>query len=226
MNLLQSHNDCLQTLINSSPNTFISPGSEFRPVEILELLFLHHHNWPKIKNILSKGSTWPLEPITNKDRIEKNNEFIMRGNHKSAVKYEEEFMKIIQSEIKQGWMIPLPIKYINDLKHGELAPVGIDDKVWTEQTDGSRKTKFRLTHDEYFEASVGSSVNSRTEREKLHPLFYGGCLSRVIHYIISLRIHHPTVPILGGKSDFKAAYRRVSMHGDTVVDPTISICVY
>ncbi len=37
----------------------------------------------------------------------------------------------------------------------------------------------------------------------------------MIHHIISLWIHHPTVPILGGKSDFKAAYRRVSMHGDT-----------
>ncbi len=48
----------------------------------------------------------------------------MRGNHKSAVKYEEEFLKIIQSEIKRGWMIPLPIKYINELKHGELAQWG------------------------------------------------------------------------------------------------------
>jgi hypothetical protein len=174
MNLLQSHADCLQMLINSSPGTFISLGSEFRPVDILEPLFLHHHNWTKIKLILSKGSIWPLEPITNNDRIGKKNEFITRGNHKSAVKYEEELLKIILSEIKQRWMIPLPIKYINDLKHGELAPVGIDDKAWAEQTDGSRKTKFRLTHDQSFEASVGSSVNSRTERAKLHPLFYVG----------------------------------------------------
>jgi hypothetical protein len=112
-------------------------------------------------------------------------------------------------------MIPLPINYINEMKHGELAPVRIDDKVWVEQADGSKKTKFRPTHDQSFEASKGSSVNRCTEREKLHPLFYRGCLLRVIHYFISLCIYYPTVPIPGGKSDFKAAYHRVSMHGDT-----------
>ena len=62
---------------------------------------------------------------------------------------------------------------------------------------------------------MGSSVNSWSEKEKLHPLFFGGCLSRIIHYIISLRWHLPMVSILGGKSDFKAAYQRVSLHGDT-----------
>ncbi len=215
MNLLRLHGNCLQTLIISSPGTIISPGSEFRPADVLDPLFLHHHNWPKAKAILLQGSIWPLLPLPNDVRIAKNREFITRGNHKSAITYEEEFTKIILSEVSQGWTIPLPLHYINELKHGELAPVGIDDKVWVEQADGSKKTKFRLTHDQSFEATIGPSVNSRTEREKLHPLFYGGCLSRVIHYIISLRIHYPAVPILGGKSDFKAAYRRVSMHGDT-----------
>ncbi len=181
----------------------------------MEPLFLHHHNWPKVNHILLHGSNWPLLPLPNDKRIAKNNEFIARGNHKSAIKYEHELLKTILSEINQGWMIPLPIYYINDLKHGELAPVGIDDKVWVEQSDGSRKTKYRLTHDQSFGAASGSSVNKRTERNKLHPLFYGGCLSRLIHYIISLRLHYPSVSILGGKSDFKAVYRRVSMHGDT-----------
>jgi hypothetical protein len=34
-------------------------------------------------------------------------------------------------------MLPLPIDYINTLHHGEHAPVGIDDKVWSENPDGS-----------------------------------------------------------------------------------------
>ncbi len=215
MNLLRSHANCLQSFIISSPGTIISPGSEFRPVEVFEPLFLHHQNWYKIKSILLQGSSWPLEPLPNDVRIAKNREFIARGNHKSAIKYEDEFSKIILSEVNQGWMIPLPLHYINELNHGELAPVGIDDKVWVEQADGSKKRKFRLTHDQSFEATIGSSVNKRTDKEKLHPLFYGGCLSRVIHYIITLHLQYPTVPILGGKSDFKAAYRRVSLHGDT-----------
>jgi hypothetical protein len=54
---------------------------------------------------------------------------MQRGNHKSALKCEEELAKIIQPEVIQGWMVPLPLNYINDLQHGELAPVGVDDKV-------------------------------------------------------------------------------------------------
>jgi hypothetical protein len=221
MQILRKFDNSINDYIASSPGSFISPGSEFRPVDSLEPLLLHHHNWPKVKCILLQGSNWPLRPLTNEERVAKNQEFILRGNHKSAIKYESEFLKTIESEIKQGWMIPLPLHYINELNHGELAPVGIDDKVWTELSDGSRKTKFRLTHDQSFEAYIGSSVNERTHRDKLHPLFYGGCLSRLIHYIISLRLYLPNVPILGGKSDFKPAYRRVSTHGDTAAKCSI-----
>jgi hypothetical protein len=37
---------------------------------------------------------------------------------------------------------------------------------------------------------------------------------RLVHYIVDLRLHHPSTPIIGGKSDFKAAYRRIMLHGD------------
>ena len=73
---------------------------------------------------------------------------------------------IIEAEVSQGWMFPIPLHYINCLTHGELAPVGIDDKVWSEQPDSSKKTKYRLTHDQSFEASQGSSVNGRVITEK------------------------------------------------------------
>jgi hypothetical protein len=215
MKILQQHGDSVHNYIVASPGTFISPGSEFHSIKILEPLLLHHHNWPRIQAILLHGSQWPLSPITQNDRIAKNNEFISRGNHKSAEKYEKEFLRIIENEINQGWMIPLPIHYINKLMHGELAPIGIDDKVSVTLPNGSKKIKFRLTHDQSFEATIGASVNKRTDRQQLNPLFYGGCLSRLLHYIISLRAHYPNTPILGGKSDFKAAYRRVSLHGDT-----------
>jgi hypothetical protein len=92
--------------------------------------------------------------------------------------------------------------------------VGVDDKVWSDLPDGSKKVKYRLTHDQSFEATKGVSVNGRVIKEKLPPLFYGGCLSRLLHYIVDIRSRHPSVPILGAKSDFKAAYCRVSLHGD------------
>jgi len=67
----------------------------------------------------------------------------------------------------------------------------------------------------------GKSVNDRVLTEKLDPLYYGGCLSRILHYIVSLRLRLPKVKILGGKSDIKAAYRRVTLHGDTAEKCTI-----
>ena len=213
MEVLRGCDDSIQELIQKNKKSFIGPGSEFRSVHLLETLFMHHHNWCKIYNSLSRGSIWPLLPLSDENRIAKNKEFITRGNHKSAIKYEDEFVKIVRSEISQGWMFPLPMNYINVLKHGELAPVGIDDKVWSELPDGSKKVKYRLTHDQSFEGSVGKSVNGRVREEDLAPLLYGGCFSRIIHYIVDVRLRHPNIPILGAKSDFKAAYRRVSLHG-------------
>jgi hypothetical protein len=87
--------------------------------------------------------------------------------------------------------------------------------------DGSKQKKFRLTHVQSFEASVGTSINRRTLRTLLDPLFYGGCLSRTLHYIVSLRLHHPSTRILGGKSDFKSAYRRVTLHSSTAAQCTM-----
>jgi hypothetical protein len=140
---------------------------------------------------------------------------IERGNHKSAIKYAAELQKTLEKEVSQGWMIPLPLNYISSLQHGELAPVGMDDKQWSELPNGKKQTKFLLTHDQSFNVSVGESVNDRVLPEKLAPLYYGGCLSRIIHYIVSIRLRLPGTRILGGKSDIKAAYRRVSLHGET-----------
>jgi len=188
MRFLKAYGDSIQALIEAHPGSFLCPGSEFRPVACLETLLMHHPNWPLIINSLTRGSVWPLLPISNEERVTKNIEFIARGNHKSAIKYNDEYLKIVKAEISQGWMFPIPLHYINTLMHGELAPVGIDDKVWSEQADGSKKRKLRLTHDQSFEASCGSSVNGRVIKEKLAPLFYGGCLSRIIHYVVDLRL--------------------------------------
>jgi len=215
MHILQQHNNNIQSYLLRTKGSFVSFGSEFRNQDVLEPLLLHHPSWKRFRELLLSGSDWVLDPLPNKDRIAKNDEFIRRGNHKSAKLYEEELHKTITREIQWGWMLPLPLSYISKLTFGELAPVGMDDSQWSELPDGSKKVKFRLTHDQSFKATVGKSVNARVVRDRLEPLYYGGCLSRIVHYIISIRACHPTVRILGGKSDFKAAYRRVHLHGNT-----------
>ncbi len=126
-----------------------------------------------------KGSSWAVEALSNEDRLAKNSELIVQGNHKSANTYETELHKIIVQEISRGWMLPSLLSYISSLSYGELAPVGIKDTQWSELLDGSRKTKFCLTHDQSFEASVGCSVNTQVLRKSLEPLYYVGCLSHL-----------------------------------------------
>jgi hypothetical protein len=182
---------------------------------------MHHPNWPKYKELLSKGSQWLLQELPESDCIAKNKEFITRGKHKSALTYDDVYQEIIKQEIQRGWMLPLPISYINNLQFGELAPVGIDDSQWSKLPDGTKKIKHCLTHDQSFKASVGRSVKNRVIRSDLLPLYYGRCLSRLLHYIVSIRLHHLNTRILGGKSDFKSAYQRVSLQGNTAAQCSI-----
>jgi hypothetical protein len=214
MEILKQYQNSVSKYIEENEDSILSYGSEFRPVTILENLLMHHRSWPTLRCIITKGSKWPLEPISQCDRLQKNNKFISRGNHKSANTYLNILKGTLEQEVSQGWMIPVPLHYINKIPESELASVGMDDKQFKILQDGSKLTKYRLTHDQSFEASIGHSVNSRVIRDKLEPLFYGGCLSRLIHYILSIRYRHPTVKILGGKSDIKSAYHRISLSGD------------
>jgi hypothetical protein len=131
-------------------------------------------------------------------------------------------MDILMKEVNQGWMVPIPTSFIHNIRNAEVAPVGIAQQ-WQAHENGSRSEKFRLTHDQSFEASVGQSVNARIQKEKLDELFYGHSLSHILHYIISLCLSMPTKKILIAKMDFKGAYRRVTLHGDTAARCIITL---
>jgi hypothetical protein len=154
MRTLQKYNNNLSALIENNAGSIVSYGSEFRPVSHLEFLLMHHVNWLPLIKMLTRGSVWPLTPIEESDRLQKNEEFIARGNHKSANKYLAILKDTLEKEVKQGWMIPVPLHFINKIPDAELAPVGIDDKQFKVLPDGSKLTKYRLTHNQSFEASV------------------------------------------------------------------------
>ncbi len=161
MKVLKQHKNSVSNLIEQNQSSIISYGSEFRPVAHLEFLLMHHKNWLPLVTLLTRGSLWPLKPIADIERLQKNREFINRGNHKSAIKHMTVLTDILEKEVQQGWMIPVPLDYIQEIPGSELAPVGIDDKQFKTLIDRSKLTKYRLTHDQSFEASVGAPVNKR-----------------------------------------------------------------
>ena len=161
-----------------------------------------------------------MSQLDDKIREAKNSELLLRGNHKSASTHSEFLAKSLSKEINQGWMIPLPKAFLPKLRHAEIAPIGVAQQFQAHD-DGTRSLKWRMVHDQSFEASVGTSVNKRINKDALEPLFYGHCLSRIIHKIVTLRALHPKTRLLAAKTDFKAAYRRITLQGNTAARCTI-----
>ena len=50
-------------------------------------------------------------------------------------------------------------------------------------------------------------------KDRMKELVYGFCLLRIIHFIVAQRSHFPGIPILIGKYDVAAAYRRATLWG-------------
>ena len=218
--LLEEYDCSISNLIQAYPNSCLSYGSEFRPIEALEPLLQLHPRWKKLKNLLTYGSCWPVSKLDDKIREAKNSELLLRGNHKSASTHSDFLDTSLRKEIIQGWMIPIPLEFLSKLKHAEIAPIGVAQQ-YQAHDDGSRSLKWRMVHDQSFEASVGTSVNKRINKDALEPLFYGHCLSRMIHMIVALRAHYPKTRLLAAKTDFKAAYRRITLQGNTAARCTI-----
>ncbi len=56
-------------------------GSEFKPIETLELIFENHPSWRRMKRILTHGSKWPLQPLDKENRIKDVEDALNFGNH-------------------------------------------------------------------------------------------------------------------------------------------------
>jgi hypothetical protein len=123
--VLSTHDADMETLLNNHQHTILRHGSEFRPSELLRKLLMHHPRWPKFQSILDTGSKWPLLPISDNIRKEKKLELIRRGNHKSAITHAKVLSDTLIKEVNQGWMVPIPTSYVNEINHSEVAPVGI-----------------------------------------------------------------------------------------------------
>ena len=200
--------------IESQHDTQLTYGSEFRDPALLELIFERHPLWPRMKEQLEHGATYPLEPL-DKISIEKDKiEALERGNHKGVINNPKLFTEIMDEEVRQGWQLVIEKENIIDLEGAQLAPMNIQDQR-TIDDDGNVIPKKRLSHDQSFAYGSGTSVNSRIIEEELQDVMYGSCLSRVIHDIIMLRLKFPSTRILMSKIDYKGAYRRGHLHASS-----------
>lgn len=222
MEILESFNFDLGQAIHQDPNSILKPGSEFRPCHLLEPIFRCHPRWPRIKSILTFGGHYPVDHLSTSEQLQDLQDAIAYGNHKSARVTKTWMMSALTKEVQKAWQLPLPVPDLYKIPWAAVAPMGNATQTTIDE-EGNRIPKHRLTHDQSFPFSSGTSVNSRVRDQDLPPTQYGFAFSRFLHMIAAMRLKHPTVPIYLSKYDFKSAYRRVHNDPETIAQGIVTV---
>jgi hypothetical protein len=119
--------------------------------------------------------------------------------------------------------MPLRADKVLDIKGAMVEPCGITSQFKL-QPDGSRELADRLTQDlSYSMSSDDASVNSRIDMDMYSEMIYGWCLSRVVHYIVALRLQYPGCRIFISKYDYSDAYRRIHHSASAAIQSIIVV---
>jgi hypothetical protein len=201
----------MEKFLLAHQDTTLNFGSEFRPLEQLETILGQHPNFGFFSKVLKDGMDYRFtEALSTEQRKEELAAMIERGNHKSVQEDSDEVAKLLKKDVLHGFSLPVSPAIIPDLADAMVQPAGVV-KQFSLQEDGSRTLKRRLTQDLSFHlTSPGASVNHRIDMEAYTEMIYGWCLSRVIHFIVALRLAYPLLRIFIMKYDYSDAYRRVA----------------
>jgi hypothetical protein len=197
----------------SLDGTIAGPGSEFRNHSRLATLLQHHPHWPLLEDFLSDGvhmlSTCDLS--ADPTRATENLAMIERGNHKNCENNLEMVRDQIAKDCKYGFAIPLPLKFHQEIPNAMIGAISLVCQMTTSNT-GECIPKYRFAHDQMFtvlEEALSANDIAATNYQPAH--VFGYFIPRFVNYILSLRKHHPDMPILINKVDWKSAYRRLTV---------------
>jgi hypothetical protein len=132
------------------------------------------------------GAFFPLTSIEKADRDTDNVFMLEYGNHKSASKFEDEFLPMIGNEVLRGFGLILPLDSWHELPNCSIAPLGMVEQGSIDDT-GRIVKKRCVTHDQSTPVPSGLSVNKRVIASSMTACMFGFCLKRIIRYIVSLR---------------------------------------
>eukprot|EP00804_Cyclotella_cryptica_P020545 CCRYP_003391-RA/>CCRYP_003391-RA protein AED:0.08 eAED:0.21 QI:0/-1/0/1/-1/1/1/0/170 len=139
--VLLKYNRDLDLALKAQQDTPLGYGSEFRKASVLEPLLANHPNWPRLKEILTSGSNWLLEEISEEERKSDLTEAIQRGNYKGAKEKPDKLRKLIQKDVDYAFGLVVPLEKVTEIPGICLAPVNI--ALQTQLT--SMATSFRRT---------------------------------------------------------------------------------
>ena len=213
----------MERLLNPAERCTTSYGSEFKEVTELRGLLSKHPRWKDLKEKLENGCEYHLKDLPEDQRVQDLQERVRRGNHKSAEKQEAFLSDAMRKEVEKGWALIIPEEKALEIPLIEIAPLGVAEHLGISET-GDYVPKLRLTHDLSFPGAVSSeSINSRIDRERMEPIMFGHCLSRVIHQIVALRMKYPDKKIFIRKEDLKSAYRRMHLEAKSALRSAVRV---
>ena len=214
--ILVRHGMSLEKALNSQQHSPLGYGSEFRPSTVLAPLLRRHPNWERLQNLLTYGSNWILSHLDDDERAQDVTDALSFGNHKNATDNPVLLKQLLEQDVKYGFSLPLPLSKLTRIPGILVAPMNIM-KQNTINEHGEIVPKDRLTHDQSYKWSSGTSVNSRIQPVRLLPCMFGGTLRRLINWAVAARRRYPRYRILATKADFKSAYRRCHLNWMTAL---------
>jgi hypothetical protein len=222
---LKSVNYDLAKLIGKFPNTTLGYGSEFRPTGQLRLLLGKHPNFNALADVIDNGMSYVFtRTLSPSEQRHEMLAILDRGNHKSAQDLPEHVSRLLDKDVVHGFAIPLPISTILQIPNAGVQPLGLASQ-WSIDASGQRTAKYRLTQDLSFSSSKTGpnlSVNKRVDMTAYPEMVYGWCLTRILHFVVALRLQFPWRAILVAKYDYSDAYRRIA-HSAQAATQTIAV---
>jgi hypothetical protein len=159
LNILRKYDFDLGKALNAQQSSSLGYVKEFKPSAVLEDIFGLHPLWPRMKSILENGSKWPVTNISNDERQKDIQDALAFGNHKGATAKPEILKKLIAKDVKYGYSLPIPLDHVTSIPGLVMAAMNIMAQNTIDEF-GRIVPKDRLTHDQSWKWSSGTSVNS------------------------------------------------------------------
>jgi hypothetical protein len=214
--VLEKYNYDLGRALNAQQDSPLGPGKEFKPPDVLQLVFDLHPLWKCMEDFLTHGSKWLLVEISEEERVNNLNDALTFGNHKGTSAKPELLLKLISKDVKYGYSVPIPLDSVKLIPGLEMAPMNI---MAQKMIDEFRPViaEDQLTHDQSWKWFSGTSVNSRVRRELLQECCFGFCIRQIVNWAVAARKKYPGQRILASKIDYKSAYRQGILHFATAL---------
>ena len=125
-NRLREHNFDIAQLIQANQGSTLDPGSEFCPIDQLELLLGNHPNFPAVRRYITNSMPFIFKlELDDTTRANELTAALLRGNHKSAQRDPKRFLQLISKDVKHGFSLPIPKQTAQLIQGGAAQPLGL-----------------------------------------------------------------------------------------------------